>query len=96
VAIALLLRLAGVTRAAVDADFSRTNARRIGLQRRLERRGALRRGAVPAGDVGVRREQILGVLDRLDGDGAERVAAAAGVADERVEQWRKIILTQPE
>ena len=44
VAVALLLRLAGVTRAAVDADFTRTNARRIGLQRRLERRGALRPG----------------------------------------------------
>ncbi|NMO89225.1 tyrosine-protein phosphatase [Actinomycetospora sp. TBRC 11914] len=96
VAIALLLRLAGVTRAAVDADFSRTNARRVGLQRRLERRGALRPGVVPAGDVGVRREQIVGVLDRLDGDGPERVAAAAGVADERVEQWRKVLVTQPD
>jgi len=95
VAIAVLLRLAGVTRAAVDADFARTNARRVGLQRRLERRGALRPGVVPAGDVGVRREQILGVLDRLDGEGAQGVAAAAGVPDERVEQWRKILVTQP-
>ena len=49
VAVALLLRLAGVTRAAVDADFARTNARRVGLQRRLERRGALRPGVVPVG-----------------------------------------------
>lgn len=96
VAIALLLRLAGVTRAAVEADFSRTNARRVGLQRRLERRGALRPGAVAAGEVGVSGDDILGVLDRLDGDGAERVAAAAGVAEERVEQWRKILVTQPE
>jgi protein-tyrosine phosphatase len=92
VAVAVLLRLAGVTRAAVDADFARTNARRIGLQRRLERHGALRRGAVPAGGIGVDREQIVGVLDRLDGDGAERVAAAAGIDDARVEQWRAVLL----
>ncbi len=94
VAVALLLRLAGVTRAAVDADFIRTNARRAGLQRRLERRGALRSGVVPVGEVGVRREQIVPVLDRLDGDGAERIAAAAGISDERVEQWRKVLLAQ--
>lgn len=94
VVVAVLLRLAGVTRAAVDADFNRTNARRVGLQRRLERRGALRPGVVPAGEVGVRREQIVGVLDRLDGDGAEGVAAAAGVTGERVEQWRKVLLGQ--
>ncbi len=92
VAVALLLRLAGVTRAAVDADFSRTNARRVGLQRRLERHGALRAGVVPAGEVGVCREHIVPVLDRLDGDGAEAVAAAAGVAEERVEQWRQVLL----
>jgi protein-tyrosine phosphatase len=92
VAVALLLRLAGVTRAAVDADFSRTNARRVGLQRRLERRGAVRAGVVPAGDVGVRRDHIVPVLDRLDGDGAANVATAAGVTDERVEQWRAVLL----
>lgn len=92
VTIAVLLRIAGVTRAAVEADFSRTNARRVGLQRRLERRGALRPGVVPAGTVGVAREEIVGVLDRLDGDGAERVAAAAGVASGRIEQWRTVVL----
>jgi protein-tyrosine phosphatase len=83
-----------VTRAAVDADFCRTNARRVGLQRRLERRGALRPGVVPAGEVGVRREHIVPVLDRLDGDGAQGVAAAAGITTERVEQWRKVLLGQ--
>ena len=81
-----------MTRAAVDADFTRTNARRVGLQRRLERRGAIGRGVVPPGEVGVRREHIVPVLDRLDGDGAARVAADAGVADERVEQWRTVLL----
>lgn len=88
VSVAVLLRLAGVTRAAVDADFTRTNARRIGLQRRLERRPMLRPGVIPAGDVGVTREHLLGVLDRLDGDGAREVARAAGISDDRVEQWR--------
>ncbi|WP_433801450.1 tyrosine-protein phosphatase [Actinomycetospora sp. CA-084318] len=92
VSVAVLLRLAGVTRAAVDADFTRTNARRIGLQRRLERRPLLRPGIVPAGDIGVTRENILGVLDRLDGDGAREVARGAGLSDDRVEQWRSLLL----
>ncbi|MEJ2867093.1 tyrosine-protein phosphatase [Actinomycetospora sp. OC33-EN08] len=92
IAIAVLLRLAGVTRAAVDADFARTNARRIGLQRRLERRGALRPGVVAAGDIGVDRDDVLGVLDRLDGEGIGEVVRAAGVSDDRVEQWRALIL----
>ncbi|MDL5157815.1 tyrosine-protein phosphatase [Actinomycetospora termitidis] len=94
VALAILLRLAGVTRAAVDADFARTNARRIGLQRRLERRGAIRPGVVAAGDIGVDRDDIVGVLDRLDGDGARDLVRAAGVSDDRVEQWRKLLLGQ--
>ena len=92
VSVAVLLRLAGVTRAAVDADFSRTNARRVALQRRLERRGAIRPGVVRAGDVGVTRGDIVGVLDRLDGDGAQQLARDAGIPDERVEQWRKVLL----
>lgn len=92
VTVAALLRLAGVTRAAVEADFVRTNSRRVGLQLRLERRGEMRPGVVPPGEVGVTREDLTGVLDRLDGDGAARLARDAGVPDDRVEQWRATLL----
>ena len=36
-----------------------------------------------------------GVLDRLDGDGAREVARAAGLPDDRVEQWREVLLVEP-
>ena len=54
--------------------------------------GAIRPGVVRPGDVGVTRGDIVGVLDRLDGDGAEQLARDSGIPDERVEQWRKVLL----
>ncbi len=95
VALAVLLRLAGVTRAAVEADFSRTNARRGVLRDRLVRRGALGPEAGRDG-VGVEAADLVPVLDRLDGDGAQRLAHAAGVEDAVIARWQGVLLTPSE
>ena len=91
VAVAVLLRLAGVTRAAVEADFSRTNARRGVLRDRLVRRGALDADDHASG-VGVESAHLAPVLDRLDGDGAHRLARAAGVEESVLARWREVLL----
>lgn len=93
VAVAILLRLAGVTRAAVEADFVQTNARRVALRDRLLAQGALD-ADVPADRVGVRLEHIAAVLDLLDDHAGGPVGFVrdAGVPDTDVADWRARLL----
>jgi protein-tyrosine phosphatase len=93
VAVAILLRLVGVTRPAVEADFVQTNARRVALRERLLAQGA-REDDVPADRVGVRREHLVAVLDLLDDHpgGPAGFVHAAGVPDDDATAWRARLL----
>ncbi|GAA4934400.1 protein tyrosine/serine phosphatase [Actinomycetospora succinea] len=86
VAVALLLRAAGVDRATVAADFAATNSHRAALRDRLVAQGAID-PSVEASRIGVTPEHIEPVLDLLDDD-PRAPLRAAGVPDADVDAWR--------
>ena len=86
VAVALLLRAAGVTRAAVAADFAATNDHRLALRDRLARQGALDPETDP-GRVGVEPAHLEPVLDLLDDD-PRAPLREAGVPEAELDGWR--------
>lgn len=87
VAVALLLRSAGVDRATVAADFAATNDHRRALRDRLVAQGSLGED-VPAERVGVTPEHIEPVLDVLDDD-PRRPLLEAGVPAADLDAWRE-------
>ncbi|MDD7967563.1 tyrosine-protein phosphatase [Actinomycetospora lemnae] len=86
VAVALLLRAAGVDRATVAADFAATNEHRVALRDRLVAQGALDPG-VEASRIGVTPEHLEPVLDLVDDD-PRAPLREAGVPDADVDAWR--------
>lgn len=86
VAVALLLRAAGVDRATVAADFAATNDVRAPLRDRLVAQGAID-GSVEASRIGVTPEHIEPVLDLVDDDPWAPLRDA-GVPDADLEAWR--------
>jgi len=86
VAVALLLRAAGVSRAAVAADFAATNEHRVALRDRLAAQGAIAPDTDP-GRVGVDPAHLEPVLDLLDDD-PRAPLRAAGVPEADLEAWR--------
>jgi protein-tyrosine phosphatase len=86
VAVALLLRAAGVDRATVTADFAATNARRRALCDRLVAQGMVG-DDIPAEEIGVDPAHLEPVLDLLDDD-PRAPLRAAGVPDEDLDAWR--------
>ena len=86
VAVATLLRAAGVERDAVFADFSETNRHRVALHARLQIQGVLPE-SVPAEQIGITPWHIEPVLDLLDDD-PRGVLRTAGVPDADLEAWR--------
>jgi protein-tyrosine phosphatase len=86
VAVALLLRAAGVTRDAVAADFDATNDHRIALRDRLVTQSAAPPDADPA-KVGVDLAHLEPVLDLLDED-PRAPFRDAGVPDADLDAWR--------
>jgi protein-tyrosine phosphatase len=86
VAVALLLRAAGVPRDAVAADFAATNARRVALRDRLAVQGALTPDTDPS-RVGVDPAHLEPVLDLLDAD-PRGPLRRAGVPESDLDAWR--------
>jgi hypothetical protein len=86
VAVALLLRAAGVRRDAVAADFAATNDHRLALRDRLAAQGSLDPSTDP-GRVGVTPAHLEPVLDLLDDD-PRAPFREAGVPDADLEAWR--------
>ncbi|PVZ12867.1 tyrosine-protein phosphatase [Actinomycetospora cinnamomea] len=86
VAVALLLRAAGVPRDAVAADFAVTNAHRAPLRDRLAAQGALDPDTDPS-RVGVDPEHLEAVLDLLDDD-PRTPLREAGVPEPDLDAWR--------
>lgn len=90
VVVAVLLRVAGVTRDAVAADFVATNGFRRPLHDRLVAQGALEPMDDPE-SVGVVPAHLDAVLDVLDVDPAG-LARRAGVPDADLAAWRDRLL----
>ncbi|MEJ2860936.1 tyrosine-protein phosphatase [Actinomycetospora flava] len=86
VAVALLLRAAGVDRSTVAADFAATNDHRAALRDRLVAQGAID-ASVEASRIGVTPEHIEPVLDLLDDDPWAPLRDA-GVPDADLAAWR--------
>jgi hypothetical protein len=86
VAVALLLRAAGVTRDAVAADFAATNDHRLALRDRLALQGTLEPDTDP-GRVGVEPAHLEAVLDLLDDD-PRAPLRDAGVPQADLDAWR--------
>lgn len=86
VAVALLLRAAGVTRDAVAADFAATNDHRLALRDRLALQGALEPDTDP-GRVGVEPAHLEAVLDLLDDD-PRAPLRDAGVPEADLDAWQ--------
>jgi protein-tyrosine phosphatase len=86
VAVALLLRAAGVTRDAVAADFAATNDHRLALRDRLALQGALEPDTDP-GRIGVEPAHLEAVLDLLDDD-PRGPLREAGVPEADLDAWR--------
>jgi protein-tyrosine phosphatase len=86
VAVALLLRAAGVARDAVAADFAATNDHRLALRDRLAAQGTLDPSTDPA-RIGVTPAHLEPVLDLLDDD-PRGPFRAAGVPDADLDAWR--------
>ena len=89
IAVAVLLRAAGVTRAAVADDFAETNRRRRFLLDRLVAQGAVAEGTA-ADSVGVDPAHLEAVLDRLDDPWG--VPRGAGVPEADLAAWRDRLL----
>ena len=87
VAVAVLLRAAGVTRQAVEADFDTTNAHRDALFRRLRAQGTIDDDVDPE-LVGVDLANLRPLLDAIDRDGPRRLLLEAGVPDVDIDAWR--------
>jgi hypothetical protein len=85
VAVALLLRAAGVRRDAVAADFAATNDHRLALRDRLAAQGALDPATDPE-RVGVTPAHLEPVLDLLDDD-PRAPFHDAGVPEADLEAW---------
>jgi hypothetical protein len=86
VAVALLLRAAGVERAAVAADFAATNENRVALRDRLAAQGDLAPDTDPA-RVGVTPAHLEPLLDVLDDD-PQAPFREAGVPEADLDAWR--------
>lgn len=86
VAVALLLRAAGVRRDAVAADFAASNDHRVALRDRLVVQGTLD-PAIEPDRVGVRPAHIEPVLDLVDDDPSAPFREA-GVPEADLEAWR--------
>ena len=86
VAVALLLRAAGVPRDVVAADFAATNDHRVALRDRLVLQGSAAPGADPE-RVGVDPAHLEAVLDQLDDD-PRAPFRAAGVSGADLDAWR--------
>jgi protein-tyrosine phosphatase len=86
VAVALLLRAAGVERAAVAADFAETNEHRVALRDRLAAQNSVPADADPA-RIGVDPSHLEPVLDLLDAD-PRAPFREAGVPEADLDAWR--------
>ncbi|MHC1558520.1 tyrosine-protein phosphatase [Actinomycetospora sp. C-140] len=86
VAVALLLRAAGVPRDVVAADFAATNEHRVALRDRLAVQGAIEPTVEP-GRVGVTPAHLEPVLDLVDDD-PRTPFREAGVSDADLDAWR--------
>lgn len=87
VAVAVLLRAAGVTRQAVEADFDATNSHRDALFRRLRAQGAIDDDIAPE-LVGVDLANLHPLLDTIDSEGPQTFLLKAGVPAIDVDTWR--------
>lgn len=86
VAVALLLRAAGVERTAVAADFAATNDHRVALRDRLAAQGDLPPTTDPA-RIGVTPAHLEPVLDMIDED-PHGPFRDAGVPQADLDAWR--------